>query len=48
VVAKGRDKLSASKYAEQKSDMERFNLKKLNNVEAKEQYQVKISAGKLG
>jgi hypothetical protein len=26
-------------------DMERFNLKKLNNMEVKEQYQVKISNG---
>jgi hypothetical protein len=27
----------------QKFDMERFNLKKLNKAEGKEQYQVKIS-----
>jgi hypothetical protein len=27
----------------QKFDMERFNLKKLNDAEIKEQYQVKIS-----
>jgi len=37
------ERLSVSKRAAQKSDMERFNLKNLNNVYVKEQYQVKIS-----
>jgi Tfp pilus assembly protein PilO len=41
VVAKVRD--SVSKQVVQKSDMERFNLKKLNDMEVKDQYQVKIS-----
>jgi len=36
-------RLSVSKWAAQKSDVERFNLKKLNGVKIKEQYQVKIS-----
>jgi hypothetical protein len=35
--------LSVSKQAAQKFDMERFNLKMLNYVALKEQYQVKIS-----
>jgi len=37
----GRDCLS--KGAAQKFDMENFNLKNLNDVEVKEQYQDKIS-----
>jgi hypothetical protein len=41
VVAKVR--LSESKQAGKKFYMERFNLEKLNNVEVKEQYQIKIS-----
>jgi hypothetical protein len=43
VVAKVRERLTVSKRATQKFDMERFNLKKLNEVEGKEEYQVKIS-----
>jgi hypothetical protein len=43
VVAKVRQRLSVSKRAAQKFDIERFNLKKLNDVEVKEQYQVRIS-----
>jgi hypothetical protein len=43
VVAKVRDRLAASKRAKQKFDVERYNLKKLNEVEGKEQYQVKVS-----
>jgi uncharacterized metal-binding protein YceD (DUF177 family) len=35
--------LSVGKFAMQKFDVESFNLKKLNNVKDKEQYQVKIS-----
>jgi hypothetical protein len=41
VVAKVR--LSESKQAGKKFYMERFNLEKLNNVEVKEHYQIKIS-----
>jgi hypothetical protein len=42
-VAKLREKISASKRARQKFDLERFDLKKLNDVEVKEKYQVEIS-----
>jgi hypothetical protein len=43
VVTNVRERLAVSKRATQKSDMERLNLKQLNEVEGKEQYQVKIS-----
>jgi hypothetical protein len=43
VVEKIRESLAASKQATQKFDMDRFNLKKLNEVEGKEQHQIKIS-----
>jgi hypothetical protein len=43
VVAKVRQGLSVSKRVAQKFDMEKFNLKKLNGVEAKEQCKVKMS-----
>jgi hypothetical protein len=36
VVAKDRQRLSVSKRAAQKFDTERFNLKRLNEVEVKE------------
>jgi hypothetical protein len=38
VVAKLRDRLSVSKQAAKKFDMQRFVLQKLNNAEVKEQY----------
>jgi hypothetical protein len=41
-VAKIRERLAVSKRPENKMDMERFNLKKLNEGEVKEQYQVTI------
>jgi len=44
VVPKVRQRLPVSKRAAQKFDMERFNLKRLNAVEIKEQYQVEISS----
>jgi hypothetical protein len=37
-VAKLREKISISKWARQKFDLERFNLKKLDNIEVKEKY----------
>jgi predicted glutamine amidotransferase len=37
------DRLSVSKQAAKTFDMERYNLKNLNNVEVKEQYHVEIS-----
>jgi hypothetical protein len=42
VVAKVRERLAVSKQAAQEIDMERFNLKKLNEGDVKEQYQVTI------
>jgi hypothetical protein len=43
VVAKVRERLGVNKQRSQRSDMERFNLKKLNNVEGKEQFRVEVS-----
>jgi hypothetical protein len=43
VVAKVINGLSVSKNTAQKFEMERYQLKKLNYVEVKEQYQVKIT-----
>ncbi|PNF20380.1 hypothetical protein B7P43_G10237 [Cryptotermes secundus] len=43
VVAKVRERLAVSKETKQKVHMERFNLKKLNEVDGKEQYRVEIS-----
>jgi hypothetical protein len=42
VVAKLREWLSVSKRTTQISDLQRFDLKKLNDTEVKEQYQIKI------
>jgi hypothetical protein len=43
VVAKVRERLTVSKQTMHRVHMERFNLKKLNEVEGKEQYRVEIS-----
>jgi hypothetical protein len=43
MVMKLRDRLSVSKRAEQKFEMKIFNLRKLNDAEVKEEYQVQIS-----
>jgi hypothetical protein len=43
VVAKLRERISVSKRARQKSELERFDLKNLDNVEDKEKYQVNVS-----
>jgi hypothetical protein len=43
VVAKVRERLAVNKQRSQRFDMERFNLKKLNNVESKEQFCVEVS-----
>jgi hypothetical protein len=43
VVAKVRERLAVSKQTAHRVHMERFSLKKLNDVEAKEQYYVEIS-----
>jgi hypothetical protein len=43
VVAKVRERLSENKQRSQRFDMERFNLKSLNDVESKEQFHVEVS-----
>jgi hypothetical protein len=42
-VAKLRERISVSKRARQKLDLERLNLKQLDDVEVKEKCQVQIS-----
>jgi hypothetical protein len=42
VVAKLRERISVSNRVRQNFDLERFDLKKLNDVEVKEMYQVEI------
>jgi uncharacterized glyoxalase superfamily protein PhnB len=43
VVAKLRERLAVNKQAAQKFDAERFNLKKLSELEVRKQYQLKIA-----
>jgi hypothetical protein len=43
VVAKVRERLAVNKQRSQRFHMERFNLKKLNDVEGKEQFLVQVS-----
>jgi hypothetical protein len=43
LVAKLRERMSVSNRARQNSDLERFDLKTLDDVEVKEKYQVEIS-----
>jgi hypothetical protein len=43
VVAEVGERLTVSKQAAQKFDAERFNLKKLSQLEVRKQYQLKIS-----
>ena len=43
VVAKVRERLAGNKQPAQKFDIERFNLRKINEVKVKKQYQIKIS-----
>ena len=42
-IAKVRERLAVSKQETQKFDVERFNLKKLNKLKDRKQYQIKIS-----
>jgi hypothetical protein len=42
-VAKVREQLEVNKQRSHRFHMERFNLNKLNEVEGKEQYHVKVS-----
>jgi hypothetical protein len=41
-VAKVRERLAVNKQSSQRFDMEKFNLKKLNDIEGKEQFRVKV------
>ena len=43
MVAKVREKLAVSKQTTQKLDGERFNLRKLKDLEVKKQYQIEIT-----
>jgi hypothetical protein len=43
VVAKVRERLAVIKQPAQKLDVERFNFRKLNELEVRKQYQIKIS-----
>jgi hypothetical protein len=43
VAAEQRERLSGSKRVAENLDMQRFDLRKLNDAEVKEQYQVKIT-----
>jgi hypothetical protein len=43
VAAKVRERLAVNKQRSQRSDMERFNLKKLNKEEGEEQYRIEVS-----
>ena len=42
MVAKVRERLALSKLGAQKFDVERCNLRKLNELEVKKQYEIKI------
>ena len=43
MVAKVRERLAISKQAAQMFDVERFNLKKLSELDVRKQYQIMIS-----
>ena len=43
VVAKFRERLAVSKQAGQRFDGERFNVRKLNELEVRQQYQIEIT-----
>jgi len=43
VVAEVKERLAESKLAAQKFDVQRFNLRKLHELEVRKQYQIKIS-----
>ena len=43
VVAKDRERLTVSKQAAQNFDVKRFNLSKVNELEVRKEYQIKIS-----
>jgi len=43
VIAKGRESLAVGKQAARSFDRQRFNLRKLNKPEVREQYQIEIT-----
>jgi len=43
VIAKGREKLAVGKQAAQRFDRQRFNLRKLNEPQVREQNQIEIT-----
>jgi len=43
VIAKVRERLAVGKQAAQKFDRQRFNLRKLNELEVRKQYQIEIT-----
>ena len=43
VIAKVRERLAVGKQAAQRSDRQRFNLRKLNEPEVREHYQIEIT-----
>jgi len=43
VIAKVRERLAVSKQASERFDKQRFNLRKLNEPEVREQYQIEIT-----
>jgi len=43
MVAKVRERLAVSKQAAQNFDKDRFNLRKLNELEVRKQYRIKIT-----
>ena len=45
VVAKVRERLTVSKQAAQRFDGERFNLRKLNELEVRKQFQIEVTNG---
>jgi len=45
VIAKVRERLAVGKQATQRYDSQRFNLRKLNKLEVRKQYQIEITIG---
>ena len=45
VIAKVRERLAVGKHAAQRFDRQRFNLRKLNKLEVRKQYQIEITIG---
>ena len=45
VIAKVRERLAVGKQAAQMFDRQRFNLRKLNEPEVREQYQMRLQTG---